>query len=253
VSAIKIGVQLHPQHCSINDLRAAWKKADALGVDSIWVWDHFYPLYGDPAGAHFEGWSLVAAMACETTTPQIGTMVSCNSYRNPDLLADMARTIDHLSGGRVCLGIGSGWNERDHTEFQYPFGTPKSRIEDFGDGLGRITARLAKLTPPPIGPMPILIGAGKPRGLRLTAKHANAWNWFGSPDEWKRCSQALDDACAKEGRNPAEIERTVLFNSTDESGVWREYVDRGATHLILGLGTPFDFAPVQKLLAEAKG
>ena len=252
MSAIKIGVQLHPQHCSIDDLRTAWKKADALGLDSIWVWDHFYPLYGDPDGPHFEGWSLLAAMACETTTPHIGVMVTCNSYRNPDLLADMARTVDHLSGGRVYLGIGSGWNERDYTEFQYPFGTPKSRLDDFETNLARITARLAKLTPQPLGAMPILIGAGKPRGLRLTAKYADAWNWFGSHDDWGRCSRALDAACAKEGRNPAQIERTVIFNSVEEMSGWRGYVDHGATHLIHGLGAPFDFTPIEKLLAEVR-
>jgi probable F420-dependent oxidoreductase len=253
VSAIKIGVQLHPQHCSIDDLRTAWKKADALGVDSIWVWDHFYPLYGEPDGAHFEAWSLIAAMACETTTPQIGALVSCNSYRNPDLLADMARTVDHLSGGRVCLGIGSGWNERDYSEFQYPFGTPKSRLDDFAQNLDRITARLAKLTPPPLGAMPILIGAGKPRGLRLTAKYANVWNWFGSPDAWSQVNRALDDACAAEGRDPSEIERTVLAQSPEEMAQWREYADHGLTHLICTMGTPFDFAPVEALIAEIRG
>src|SRR5438045_4300865 len=124
----KVGVQLHPQATTTNGLRAAWRAADALEVDSIWVCDHFYPLYGDPDAAHFEAYTLLAAMAVETSHAHIGALVTCNSYRNPELLADMSRTIDQSSAGRVTLGIGSRSFETDHTRDGYQCVTAPGRL-----------------------------------------------------------------------------------------------------------------------------
>ncbi len=245
----KVGVQLHPQHCSIDELRAAWEAADAMGVDSIWTWDHFFPLYGEPDGPHYEGWSLLAAMAVTTKRAQFGMLVTCNTYRNPELLADMARTIDQLSSGRLVLGIGSGWFERDYNEYGFEFGTAPGRLEALGEALPRIRARLDKLNPGPAGDLPILIGGGGEKvTLRLVAEHAQMWNGFGPPEEFARKSAILDEWCEKVGRNPKEIERTAAVNAGDvDIDAW---IEAGAEHLIVMTGTPFDLDPVQRLLDQ---
>ena len=254
MTRFRVGVQLHPQHTGIEDLRAAWQAADRMGVDSIWTWDHFYPLYGDPQGSHFEGWSLLAAMAVDTTQARFGMLVTCNSYRNPELLADMARTVDHLSGGRLILGIGAGWFERDYQEYGYEFGTGPSRLRDLEQSLRRIEGRLAELNPPPLGHLPVMIGGGGEKvTLRLVAEHADMWNTFGPPESFAAKSRILDEWCERTGRSPGEIERTVAINSTDEIDRIDAYLEAGATHVILGRGHPFDLDPVQRLLDLAHG
>src|SRR5688572_21094571 len=253
MARFKVGVQLHPQHASMEDLRAAWQAADRMGVDSIWTWDHFYPLYGDPDGSHFEGWSLLAAMAVDTTQARFGMLVTCNSYRNPELLADMARTVDHLSGGRLILGIGAGWFRRDYEEYGYEFGTAPDRLRDLEAALPRIASRLARLDPPPVRrPLPILIGgSGEKVTLRLVAETAHAWNSFGPPDTYAAKNAVLDRWCERIGRDPGEIERTVLID-VDEVDHAEAFLEAGAQHLIVGLGTTgeaaFDLSPVQRLL-----
>ena len=244
MARFKVGVQLHPQDTTIDDLRRAWRAADEMGVDSIWVWDHFFPLYGDPAASHFEGWSLLAAIACETSRARFGALVTCNSYRNPELLADMARTVDQLSGGRLYLGIGSGWFERDYDEYGYEFGTAPGRLRALGEALPRIKDRLSKLNPGPAGSLPILIGGGGEKvTLRLVAEHADAWNGFA--DSFAEKNAVLDEWCDRVGRERSAIERTVLLSASSEV---EPLLEAGAEHLILGIGSPFDLDGVQKLL-----
>ena len=250
MALFKVGIQLHPQDTSTDALRVAWQAADDMGVDSIWTWDHFYPLYGDAGATHFECWSLLAAMAVTTKRARFGALVTCNSYRNPELLADMARTIDHLSGGRLVLGIGSGWFERDYTEYGYEFGTPGWRLGELETGLARITTRLAKLNPRAAGPLPILIGGGgERRTLKMVAEHAHMWNGIGTPDVLAHKNEVIDRWCAEVGRNPADIERTALVGPDADP---QTYLDAGITHLILGSGAPFDLQPLSRLLDLAR-
>jgi probable F420-dependent oxidoreductase len=253
MARFRVGVQLHPQSGTVAQLRDAWRAADALELDSIWVWDHFFPLYGNPDGNHYEAYTLLAAMAADTRHAQLGALVTCNGYRNPQLLADMARTIDLISDGRFVLGIGSGWFERDFTEYGYEFGTAASRLRDLGDALPLLMDRLGRLTPPPKGDLPILIGgSGEKVTLRLVAQYADAWNAFGPPESYAHKSSVLDDWCTKLDRNPREIERTAALQP-DEVSNWAEYLAAGAQHLIVMTPAPYDLGPVGELLAAARG
>jgi probable F420-dependent oxidoreductase len=246
--SFKIGVHLRPQHTSVEALRSAWRAADSLGVDSISVWDHFFPLSGDPGGSHFECWSLLAAMACDTHTAQIGSIVTAVGYRNPDLLADMARTVDHLSNGRLFVGIGAGNSERDHLEYGFGWDRTGVRLQALRESVQRIKARLSKLNPPPKGRMPILIGGvGEKVTLRLVAELADMSNTPGSPDVVRRKNQVIDEWCERVGRNPGEIERTcnIPLAAVDDIP---QYVAAGAQRLQIQLDHPFDLKPVEKAL-----
>lgn len=249
---MKVGVQLHPQRVSYATYAEAVQATEALGVDTIWNWDHFFPLYGEGEGEHFEGWTLLTAIAMLTSRAEIGTLVTCNSYRNPALLTQMANTLDHISGGRLILGIGAGWFEKDYVEFGYEFGTAGSRLRDLGEALPIIKERMSKELPPPVrNRIPIMIGGGGEKvTLKLTAMHADLWNGFGPPEEWARKNRILDNWCADVGRDPAEIERTVSITRDDDiDDSLDDYAEAGCTHFILMSAVPPNYDRVNALLA----
>jgi probable F420-dependent oxidoreductase len=245
---VRIALQLQPQHAEYAAIRRAVAEAEDLGVDVAFNWDHFYPLYGDADGKHYECWTMLGAWAEQTTRVEIGALVTCNSYRNPELLADMARTVDHLSDGRLILGIGSGWFEKDYTEYGYEFGTAGGRLNKLAEDLPRIESRLGKLNPAPTRKIPVLIGGGgEKKTLRLVAQHADIWHSFGDIDTFKRKSQVLDEWCRTVGRDPGAIERSVGVPEGEPGGSGERLVEAGATLFTVGTGGPdFDLTQLKK-------
>jgi probable F420-dependent oxidoreductase len=248
---VKVGVNLLPEHTPMPALRDAWRVAEALGVDSLWIWDHFFPVTGDLEGTSFECWSLIAAMAADTHRATVGSLVSACGYRNPDLLADMARTVDHISGGRAALGIGAGWMGRDYEAYGYPFPPDRARLEELEQALIRVRARLASLRPPPVGPLPVLVGgSGERVTLRLVAQYADAWNCTVPLDEFARKNAVLDRWCDRVGRDPTSIERTISVFAEEAPLPLSHYEAAGAAHVIRSVRHPFDLADVAELLAQ---
>lgn len=251
MARFRVGVQIHPQQTTYASIADAVRRAESMGVDTIWDWDHFFPLYGPKDDdRHFEGWTLLTAIAMLTERAEIGCMVTCNSYRNPALLTHMAKTVDHISNGRLILGIGAGWFQRDYDEYGYTFGTALERLHALGDSLAIIRDQMAKQTPPPVrNPIPIMIGGeGEKVTLKLVAEYASMWNTFGPPEKYARKNAVLNDWCAELGRDPAEIERTVGLESKDVPRDVDGLAEAGATHFILGLVDPWDFDKVEQLL-----
>jgi probable F420-dependent oxidoreductase len=209
-----------------SDVAAFAAHAEAIGLDSVWVCDHFLssPPGQPPEGIH-EGWTLLSALAVATSRVEVGSLVMCVSYRNPALLAKMASTVDGVSKGRLVLGLGAGWYDPEYEAFGYSTDHRVGRFEEALHIIGSLLrgkkvsfdgryyqVREAVLLPAPDRPIPILVAAKAPRMLRLAARHADAWNtaWFGAPDERLRRRLAdLAAALEAEGRDPTTLRRTV--------------------------------------------
>jgi probable F420-dependent oxidoreductase len=224
---VRIGVQIAPQHAPYEQIRDTAAQLEEMGVDILFNWDHFFPLSGERDGLHFESWTMLAALAEQTRRVEIGALVNCNSYRNANLQADMARTIDHISAhgtgtGRFIFGTGSGWFERDYDEYGYEFGTVGSRLDALARDLPVIEERWGKLNPAPTRDIPILIGGGgEKKTLRIVAQHADIWHSFSNAETLERKLGILAEHGAAVGRDTTEIETSVeigrkSFEDADE-------------------------------------
>jgi F420-dependent oxidoreductase-like protein len=232
---MRYGLKLS-QNASIDEYRAVWRIADEAGFDHCWNMDHFASLGDDPTLDIFDAWALLGAMAQATTRTRIGCMVSGNTYRHPGVLAKMAVTVDHLSGGRLEFGIGGAWAENEHTMLGLEFGTVGERLDRLEEACQLIRSlwteprttfdgqhyQLAEAIaePKPVQRPypPIWIGGrGRKRTLRIVAEYADAWNTPGGPPaEVAELSEVLDRHCDDVGRDPADIRRTVQLRLSDQ-------------------------------------
>jgi alkanesulfonate monooxygenase SsuD/methylene tetrahydromethanopterin reductase-like flavin-dependent oxidoreductase (luciferase family) len=207
------------------DIRAFAQAAESAGLDSVWGYDHLVFRDDDGDTGIHESWTVLSALAEATSRVRLGILVVCTGFRNPALLAKMAATLDHVSSGRLILGLGCGWHDPEFEAFGYPTDHKVGRFEEAlavihgliregrADLDGRwVQAHDAVLEPPARSDLPILIAAKRPRMLELTAHYADIWNeaWFGPLDErWRELRRDVDAACRAVGRDPATLERTV--------------------------------------------
>lgn len=228
MSAIRLGALCWNQYTDWPSLLEAGKRADRLGYDTLWTWDHLYPIVGSWEGPILEGWTVLTAWAMATEKIRIGLMVGANTFREPTVTAKIATTLDHVSGGRAILGIGAAWFEREHAAYGLRFGDgPPERLRWLAEALPvmrgmlhgetpsaggpRYAAREVRNDPPPIQErLPILIGGGGEKvTLKLVAKYADANNVGGGVESVRHKEAILLEHCEREGRDPAEIERTT--------------------------------------------
>jgi len=223
---MRFAIKTAPQHTSWPDMLAVWREADGIDVfESAWTFDHFYPIFSDSSGPCMEGWTVTTALAQATSRLRIGLLVTGMVYRHPAVLANMAATLDIISGGRLELGLGAGWNEEECGAYGIELGTLKERFDRFDEALEVIVGLLSETTttfhgdhytltearcePKPLQRPhpPICIGGtGERRTLRSTARHAQHWNWPGGPVEaWAAKRDVLVERCAEIDRDPAEI------------------------------------------------
>ncbi len=262
-SRVRIGIQLWPGGTpDYATWRHAVQHAEELGADVVFGYDHLHKPFVDivdgvphlhdeqPDVNNFEGWTALAAWGEITRKAEIGLLVSAVPFRNPDLLADMARTVDHISGGRLILGLGTGWYKKDFDVYQYEYGTTKSRFDYFEASLERIENRLQHLNPAPLRDIPILIGGGgERRTLPLVARHADIWHSFDPIEEFRRKNDVLKGLADKAGRDEAAIERGI--NWTDERTA-DAFAAEGVTLFTSEIHPDehgFDFSELERMLA----
>jgi alkanesulfonate monooxygenase SsuD/methylene tetrahydromethanopterin reductase-like flavin-dependent oxidoreductase (luciferase family) len=229
---VRVGVQVSNQHAPYPLIRDTVRELEDLGVDVIFNWDHFFPLTGDPDGLHFEAWTMLGAIAEQTSRVEF----------------------DHISGGRFIFGTGSGWFERDFTEYGYDFGTVGSRLDALAVDLPRIRERWTKLNPAPTRDIPILIGGGgEQKTLKIVAEHADIWHSFVDPDTLVRKLGVLQHWCEAVGRDFTEIElstgTSIRGMGSSEISVLDVYRALGVSLFEFAINAGDDLTRLKRLLA----
>ena len=266
-------VKTPPQHGPWQDFLDVWRATDACDAFAqAWNFDHFYPLIGDTHGPCLESWTMLAALAQATDRIRIGSMVNGMHYRHPAVTANMAATVDIISGGRLTLGMGAGWNLEESNAYGIELGSIKERLDRFEEGVEVIVRLLgqevtdfqgeyftitdARCEPKPVqSPVPLLIGgSGKKRTLRVVAKWAQMWDGgFGTIQQWREKNEALIGHCEDLGRDPSEIERTAHIAweaGADPSRLAdqaAEMAEAGIDQVIFSMRGPYKAAEVAPL------
>jgi F420-dependent oxidoreductase-like protein len=245
--AVRFGAAFWMNRTTWPDLLGACRAVEAAGWDSLWIDDHLLADEGDWTDPKLEGWTTLSALAVLTDHVRLGLLVAANTFRNPGLTAKLATTVDHLSSGRLVLGLGGGWFEREHDAFGIDFGSGfGERLDRLDEAVGLIRALLdgeivshdgrfytmrdALCAPRPVqSRLPILIGGSGPtKTLRTTARYADLWNGFGTPERIAATSETLRDRCEEVGRPFDDIERTVTIEgvirdtAAEARAVWAE-------------------------------
>jgi F420-dependent oxidoreductase-like protein len=276
---MRFAIKTSPQHTSFKDMLAVWQAADDMPIfESGWTFDHFYPIFSDHTGPCLEGWVTTTALAQATKRLRVGVLVTGNVYRHPAVLANMAASLDVISGGRLELGIGAGWNEEESAAYGIDLPPLRERFDRFEEACEVLDLLLtqetssfggkhyqlvdARCEPKPAQqPRPpfVIGGGGEKRTLRIAARFADQWNAPGAtPEVLAHKIEVLHAHCADVGRDPAEIEISVQVRAGADVGATAAeaaaLVQAGAQHVIVGFRAPFDASrlePVAAALADA--
>lgn len=276
----RFGIKTAPQHCTWAEMLDVWRCADGIELfESAWNFDHFYPLIGDTNGPCLEGWVTLSALAQATTRIRVGCMVNGIHYRHPAVVANMAASLDIVSGGRFDLGLGAGWHEGESGAYGIPLGTLRERFDRFDEGVEVIVGLLSQETTSfagnyftisdarcePKGPQrphpPIVIGGrGKTRTLRTVARWAQHWNLpFAKPADFVTHREVLLGHCDNVGRNPAEITCSVQVSVEADADPRAKAAEAAALHevgvdvVIFTMRDPYRAAMVERLAEAVRG
>lgn len=277
MNGVEYAVKTPPQHGTWQEFLDVWRAADECDVFAQgWNFDHFYPLTGDTHGPCLESWTMLAALAQATTRIRLGSMVNGMHYRHPAVTANMAATVDIISGGRFELGMGAGWNMEESNAYGIELGTVKERLDRFEEGIEVIVRLLsqevtdfkgsyftiadARCEPKPVQqPHPPLLigGSGKKRTLAVVARWAQRWDGgFGSPAQWQTANEALIGHCERIGRDHTEITRTLHVaweagaDPSQLADKAAELAAAGIQQVIFSMRGPYVAAEVEPLATE---
>jgi alkanesulfonate monooxygenase SsuD/methylene tetrahydromethanopterin reductase-like flavin-dependent oxidoreductase (luciferase family) len=255
---VTFGVVTGQHHLTWKQLVENWQLAEEFGFDSAWLFDHLMALYASPDGPCLEASTLLGALALKTSKIRIGVLVYGNTHRHPAILAKELVTVDHISDGRLIFGIGTGWNEREHSAYSIPFPSAGDRVGMLDEALTAIDLLLteqrtnfdgkyyqlhdAPFAPKPVqAHMPIMVGGKRPKMLKLIAKHADIWDSSGTPEETRERGEQINEHCREIGRDPGDIVWSVslgadrLEDIVNFADVVRGYREAGVSQFLFDL------------------